>query len=110
MNIKFLMITFNRPTYTEKSLSLLCDTAPTNLRVTIWDNGSNAETKEVVKSFEKHWCVERVIFNEKNDKLRHTPNWFWKNNQSYFIPTQIRKNLVLRANLVRSYLQVDLTH
>ena len=81
MNIKVLMITFNRPTYTEKSLKVLCDTAPKNLKVTIWDNGSDSETKEVVRKYENHWCVEKVIFNEKNDKLRHPTNWFWKNNR-----------------------------
>jgi glycosyltransferase involved in cell wall biosynthesis len=82
MNIKVLMITFNRPDYTKKSLARLCDTAPRNLRVTVWDNGSNTETKEVLEKYRSHWCVENIIFNKTNDKLRGPTNWFWENSQT----------------------------
>lgn len=80
MKIKVLVITYNRAEYAEKSLSRLCETAPPNLRVTIWDNGSDDATKAVVGRFASHWCVERVIFNETNEKLRGPTNWFWNNN------------------------------
>ncbi|MEW6115780.1 MAG: glycosyltransferase [Nitrospirota bacterium] len=79
MLIKVLMITYNRPEYTRLSLERLCGTAPKNLRVTIWDNASDAATREVVEKFKNHWCVERVIFNETNEKLRRPTNWFWEN-------------------------------
>lgn len=79
MNIKVLMITFNRPEYTMLSLQCLCDTAPGNLKVTIWDNASEQETREVVAGFQSHPAVERVIFNLKNEKLRRPTNWFFKN-------------------------------
>lgn len=80
MLIKVLMITHNRPKYTNLSLSRLCETASQNLRVTIWDNGSDSATKEVVSKFRNHWCVERVIFNDTNEKLLGPTNWFWENN------------------------------
>jgi glycosyltransferase involved in cell wall biosynthesis len=81
MKIKVLMITFNRPDYTAMSLRRLCDTAPANLGLTIWDNGSDQATKNVIKGFENHPRVENVRFNERNDKLREPTNWFLKNTQ-----------------------------
>jgi hypothetical protein len=79
MSIKVLMITFNRPRYTELSLQRLCDFAPANLKLTIWDNGSERETIEVLERFQRHPCVEQIIFNESNEKLRRPTNWFWEN-------------------------------
>ena len=81
MNIKVLMITYNRPEYTKKSLTKLCDTAPENVSITIWDNASDSETKEVVSAFETHPRVEKVIFNDANEKLRKPTNWFWDHNR-----------------------------
>lgn len=74
------MITYNRPEYADQSLSRLCETAPPNMRLTIWDNDSDAATKKMVNKFRNHWCVERVIFNDRNDKLRRPTTWFWENN------------------------------
>lgn len=73
------MITCNRPIYTEKSLSRLCAGAPDNVMITIWDNGSNEETKQVVRNFQSHRRVERIIFNAQNEKLTRPTNWFWEN-------------------------------
>lgn len=81
MNIKVLMITHNRPAYIELSLERLCNTAPKNLELTIWDNGSDQKTKEVVEKFRHHPCVERVIFNGRNEKLRKPTIWFWENSR-----------------------------
>lgn len=81
MRIKVLMITHNRPEYTMLSLERLCSTAPKNLRVTIWDNGSDFATKEVVDKFRNHWSVEQVIFNKNNERLRRPTNWFWENSR-----------------------------
>jgi GT2 family glycosyltransferase len=80
MVIKVLMIAHNRPEYVRLSLDRLCNSAPNNLKVTIWDNGSGSETKDVVKKYEKHACVERVVYNGKNELLRVPTNWFWQNN------------------------------
>jgi glycosyltransferase involved in cell wall biosynthesis len=79
VNIKVLMITYNRPDYTEMSLEHLCNTAPKNLKVSIWDNGSDEKTRQVVEKFRGHKCVERVILIERNDKLWGPTNWFWEN-------------------------------
>jgi GT2 family glycosyltransferase len=80
MLIKVLMITHNRPDYTKLSLERLCSTAPKNLKVTIWDNGSDSETRNILKKYEGHPCVEQVVYNEKNELLRRPTNWFWNQN------------------------------
>lgn len=79
MKIKILMITFNRPEYTKLSLSCLCDTAPENARIVVWDNASSAETVGILKQFEGHPRIESIIYNKTNDKLHGPTNWFWMN-------------------------------
>ena len=79
MLIKILMITCNRPDYTQLSLTRLCDTAPKNLKITIWDNDSTSETKDIISKFKGRECIEKVIFHNKNAKLREPTNWFWRN-------------------------------
>jgi len=81
MKIKILMITFNRPEYTKLSLSRLCDSVPKNAKIVIWDNSSNQETINVIKKFEGHPRIERIIYNKTNDKLRGPTNWFWMNSK-----------------------------
>ena len=75
------MITYNRPEYTKLSLSRILDTFHHGLKLTIWDNGSDGETKKVIRAFRNHPAIERIIFNNKNDKLRKPTNWFWENSQ-----------------------------
>lgn len=77
--IKILMITYNRPHYTKLSLERLLMTIPESARVFIWDNASSTETVDVVKGFERHPNVEKVVYNLKNEKLWGPTNWFWKN-------------------------------
>lgn len=79
MRIKILMITYNRPHYTRLSLERLCGTAPSNAKIIVWDNASDEETIKVLKGFERHRSVEKIIYNKTNDKLRGPTNWFWKN-------------------------------
>lgn len=79
MKIKILMITFNRPQYTRLSLSRLCDTAPKNARITVWDNGSSQETTAVIKKFESHIRVEQIIYHQTNARQIGPTNWFWQN-------------------------------
>jgi GT2 family glycosyltransferase len=79
MKIRVLMITCNRPAYTELSLRRLCETVPAAARITVWDNGSLTETIAVLKQFESHPAIEQIIYNKTNDKLRAPTNWFWQN-------------------------------
>lgn len=81
MKISILMITHNRPQYARLSISRLCDTVPENARITIWDNGSQMETLEVIKSMESHKAIENVIYCKTNEKLTKPTNWFWENNR-----------------------------
>lgn len=80
MLIKVLMITHNRPEYVRLSLERLCSSAPENLKITVWDNGSGYETRDIVKKYEGHQCVEQVVYHEKNALLRIPTNWFWEKN------------------------------
>ncbi len=101
MIIKVFMIIYNRPEYTNQSLSRLCETAPPNLRVTIWDNGSDSATKEVVDKFRNHWCVERVIFNDTNEKLRKPTNWFWENNSDADLLGKVDNDCLVPEDWIR---------
>jgi len=79
MNIRILMITYNRPSYTELSLKTLCENIPESAKIVIWDNASEEPTRSVVKKYENHPRVERIIFNSTNEKLRRPTNWFFGN-------------------------------
>jgi GT2 family glycosyltransferase len=79
MRIRVLMITYNRPAYTERALSRLCETLPADARVTVWDNNSNPETRAVLRRFEGHPSVDRIIYHSENAKLHGPTNWFWQN-------------------------------
>lgn len=72
------MITYNRAEYTEQALSRLCETTPKDARITVWDNGSKEDMTRVLKRFESHPLVERIVYNRTNDKLRGPTNWFWQ--------------------------------
>lgn len=80
-SIKILMITHNRAEYTRLSLEYVCRSADENVKIVIWDNGSNRETREIVRGYEAHKSVERIIFSETNEYLRNPTNWFWKQYQ-----------------------------
>jgi hypothetical protein len=72
------MVTYNRPSYTELALARLCETLPDDARVTVWDNGSKPDMVSVLKKFESHRLVERIVYNRTNEKLRGPTNWFWQ--------------------------------
>lgn len=78
MRITVLLITYNRPRYLSISLPRLCETLPVNANLVIWDNASGNETRSILKDFQSHPRVERVHYNDKNDKLRGPTNWFWE--------------------------------
>jgi Glycosyl transferase family 2 len=75
--IRILLITHDRPEYTRMTLERLCGTISGNTLITVWDNASGNETVELLKQFQGHKSVERIIFNKTNDKLRGPTNWFW---------------------------------
>jgi len=79
MKIRILMITYNRPSYTELSLKTLCENTPETAKIVIWDNASGEQTRAVVKKYENHPRVDRIIFNSTNEKLRRPTNWFFEN-------------------------------
>lgn len=79
MKIRILMITFNRPSYTELALKTLCENTPETARIIVWDNASEEPTKSVVKNYEHHPKVDRIIFNGTNEKLERPTNWFFEN-------------------------------
>jgi hypothetical protein len=72
------MLTHNRPGYSELALSRLVETLPDDARVTVWDNGSTGEMISILKKFERHPRVERIVYNRTNEKLRVPTNWFWQ--------------------------------
>jgi GT2 family glycosyltransferase len=78
MKIRILMITCNRPRYTELSLKTLCENIPETAKIVVWDNASGEETRSIVEKHASHPRVERIILNPTNDKLRKPTNWFFE--------------------------------
>jgi len=78
MNIQILMLTYNRPGYTEIALGGLLDSLPEYAQVTVWDNASGPETKAVVQKFENHPRMSEIVYSTENKKLRDPTNWFWE--------------------------------
>ncbi len=74
-----LMVTFNRPRYTELSLRRLLDTSQENTRIWVWHNGSDEETLAVVRKFLEHPRLYRFHHSIDNRKLTEATNWVWKN-------------------------------
>lgn len=81
MKTRILMITYNRPAYTRLALTRLCETAPADSRITVWDNASGPEMRDLLNTFASHPRIEQIIFNPTNDKLRGPTNWFWENSR-----------------------------
>jgi len=73
------MVTYKRVAYTRLSLTRLCETVPESARITVWDNHSGPEMAALLKTFEDHPRIERIVYNQTNDKLRGPTNWFWQN-------------------------------
>lgn len=74
-----LMITHNRPEYTELALSRLFETCPEGCRIWLWHNGTDQRTLSVVDKFISHPRVFRFKHSEENRMLREPTNWFWSN-------------------------------
>ncbi len=83
-SIDILMITHNRPEFTERSLKQLLSTCDDSMRVWIWHNGNHKETLDIVNSFQDHPRLHKLIISEENKKLREPTNWFWKNSSAKY--------------------------
>lgn len=98
MKIRILMITHNRPEYTLLSLKRLCAVTPENSGVVVWDNGSSEETINVIKKFESNPKVERIVYNESNEKLWKPTNWFWEDSIDYDFLSKVDDDCLLPTN------------
>ena len=78
MKVKILMLTYNRPSYTRITLGALLDSLPDYASVTVWDNASDKEMRDVLDEFQDHPRLEEVHLSEENLKLRDPTNWFWE--------------------------------
>ncbi len=83
--IDILVITYNRPVYTQLSLNRLFETCDERTRVWLWHNGTDQETLDVVKSFADNQRVYEFYHSRENKKLREPTNWFWSNATGDFL-------------------------
>ena len=75
--LDILMVTCNRPRYTQSSLERLLDSCDETMRVWVWQNGSDPETLEVVESMLGHPRMHRFHHSPENQLLRAPINWFF---------------------------------
>jgi GT2 family glycosyltransferase len=61
------------------------ETCDEQARVWIWQNGSDPETLEVVRSLSSHPRVHRFDHSPTNEMLRTPTNWFWENATGDFL-------------------------
>lgn len=84
-DIDILVITYNRPVYTALAISRLLDTCDERMRVWIWQNGSDRETVDVVRSFSSHPRVHRFHHSLENKRLATPTNWLFENAEGEFV-------------------------
>ena len=84
-DIDILMITFNRPEYTRLSLERLLATCDEDMRVWVWQNGSDERTLDVVRSLVDHPRVYEFHHSRDNQKLREPTNWLWSHAKGDFL-------------------------
>ena len=83
--VHILFLTFNRLSYTRKTLPALLESADTNsCQICIVDNGSTDGTVEYLQKL-IHPQIERVIYNRKNEGLVKPTKKFWKDSKAEFI-------------------------
>ncbi len=100
MKIRVLMITHNRPAYTRLSLARLAETLPPHAKAVVWDNASSEENLKVLRGFEGHPAIERIIYNRTNDRLRGPTNWFWRNHADADLLGKIDDDCLMPARWV----------
>jgi GT2 family glycosyltransferase len=91
------MVTWNRPGYTAMALDHLLNSEDSGLRVWVWHNGTDAETLNVVRSFEGHRNLHRVHHSPENKRLREPTNWFWSQSDAPYLGKVDDDSLVPRG-------------
>lgn len=83
--VDVLMITYNRPEYTRLSLERLLTSAPEEMRVWLWHNGTDEETLAVVRERLEHPNVHRFHHSLENVRLRDPTNWILEQGDSEYV-------------------------
>jgi GT2 family glycosyltransferase len=73
--IDVLMITYNRAAYTARSLAALLESCDEAMRVWVWQNGSDPDTFDVVRSMLDHPRLHRFHHSPTNELVRKPTNW-----------------------------------
>jgi len=76
--IDVLLISHDRPDYTRLALGNLLDVADPGVRVWVWHNGMDLQTRQVVEAFLDHPRFYRFHHSPENRKLRDPTNWLWR--------------------------------
>lgn len=84
-DIDVLMITYNRPSYTQLSLQRLLNTCDDRMRVWVWHNGTDEETLEVVRSHRGHPRFYRFHHSVENKRLRTPTNWLFAESTATYV-------------------------
>jgi GT2 family glycosyltransferase len=85
--VDILMISHERPEYYMRSLTTLLDQASrvNGVRVWLWMNGDQLETKRVFDQYRDHPVVARAHHSSKNAGLRTPTNWLWLESDATFV-------------------------
>lgn len=83
--IDVLMITYNRPEYTQLALERLLETCDEDMRVWLWHNGDHEETLALVKERSTHPRVHEFVHSSDNQKLWGPTNWFWEKSDGAYV-------------------------
>ena len=89
--VDILMITYNRPTYTARSLPRLlqsCEHATEagfDARVWVWHNGADADTRAIVREHQNHPRMQHMELSDENRLLREPTNWFWRKSEAQLL-------------------------
>lgn len=108
-SIDVLMITYNRPEYTYRSLERLLSTCDDSVRVWIWQNGSHGETLEVAQSYASHSRVANFHHSSENKKLREPTNWLWSNARGDFL-SKVDDDCLVQPGWTRTLAQAHLAY
>jgi glycosyltransferase involved in cell wall biosynthesis len=84
-SIDILMITHNRPSYTEQALGRLLATCDATMRVWVWHNGQDGETLSVVNRFREHPRLYAFYHSPTNEKLNVPTNWLWRQAEGAYL-------------------------
>jgi hypothetical protein len=86
--VDVLMVTFDRPDYTRRSLQRLIDAANESddrVRVWLWHNGTDEQTLSVARDFANHPTVDRFHHSEENKRLWAPTNWLWGQSDADYV-------------------------